>query len=499
MAAEDPRVGSVLHGRYRLVERFTAGSMGVVYRAERVGLGRGVAVKVLHESYAATDDGRRRFEVEARAMSRLSHPNCVGVMDFGVVDGAPYLVMDFVTGWTLREVIRAEGRLAPVRAVRIVRQIVAGLAHAHGQGIVHRDVKPENVIVSRIEGGGEQVNVIDFGLAKLRGNKSVTTGVALGTPGYMSPEQTIGRSVDNRADVYAVGIILFELLVGQKPFQGPDPFELMRMHREVPVPRLAQAAPGVGFSPKLEAVVQRALAKAPEDRFATMEELAYALDDTPEGQGQRGVSRRGAVLIGLGAAGLVAAIAIAMWPSAGGGEPRAGMLGVAPAPTTAAPRPDAAPAPAPAEIAVDAAEPAIEVEPDVLDGEAEDVATQRDRAAAGELGAAVRELEALREREPQRADVHYALGNLYIEQQSWPAAVSSYGAAIALDPAYVEDERLIADVVEALANNRSHKAAARLLTSQIGAPALPRLEEAMRSSNRRLRERARRVHNQIDR
>ena len=192
MVGPAPRIGTVLHDRYRIVERIGDGA-----------------------EYAATPDGLRRFEVEARAMSRLAHPNCVAVTDFGVEDGTPYLVMEFAPGKSLRELLREEEKIAPARAVAIVRQVLAGLVHAHGQGIVHRDIKPENILLASVEGHGEHVRILDFGLAKLRDDAIFTSGMALGTPGYMSPEQTLGRPVDERADVYATGILLHELIAGQ--------------------------------------------------------------------------------------------------------------------------------------------------------------------------------------------------------------------------------------------------------------------------------------------
>ncbi|HKE20143.1 MAG TPA: serine/threonine-protein kinase, partial [Kofleriaceae bacterium] len=195
MVGPDPHLGTVLHDRYLVSERLAEGAMAVVYRGERIGLKRQVAIKFLHESYASSEDGLRRFEVEARAMSRLAHPNCVAVTDFGVDNGAPYLVMDFVTGNSLRDVLEEDIRMRPTRAVAIVRQVLAGLTHAHGQGIVHRDVKPENIVVSPVEGHGEHVRILDFGLAKLRDENSVTSGLAVGTPGYMAPEQTVGERV----------------------------------------------------------------------------------------------------------------------------------------------------------------------------------------------------------------------------------------------------------------------------------------------------------------
>ena len=278
----DPRIGMVLHSRYQILQRLAEGAMAVVYRGERVRLRRPVAIKFLHESYAASEDGLRRFEREAMAMSQLAHPNCVSVTDFGLDQGAPYLVMDFIDGQSLREVLRIAQRLPPARALDVARQILAGLAHAHAHGIIHRDIKPENILVSTVEGHGEQVSILDFGLAKLRNENSVTTGLAVGTPSYMSPEQTMGERVDERVDVYATGIILYELLVGKKPFMADSPFDIMRMQREQSPPPLAIAAPDLKASPELQALITRALAKRREARFPSAAAFGAALDAVPE-------------------------------------------------------------------------------------------------------------------------------------------------------------------------------------------------------------------------
>lgn len=283
MAGPDPRIGTVLHDRYKILDRLGGGSMATVYRGERLKLRRPVAIKFLHESFTADEDGRRRFEVEARAMSRLGHPNCVAVTDFGVDDGRPYLVMDYVTGLSLREVLKLQGgRLPPKRAIALAKQVLAGLAHAHAHGIVHRDMKPDNILVTDVKGHGEQARIADFGLAKLRDDVTVTTGIALGTPSYMSPEQTLGESVDERTDIYSTGIIMYEMMVGWKPFQASDAFDLMRMHREVEAPSLASGAPDVGFSKGLEAAVHTALAKAREERHPSADVFLEVLGKVPE-------------------------------------------------------------------------------------------------------------------------------------------------------------------------------------------------------------------------
>jgi len=429
----DPRVGTVLAGRYKILERTTSGSMGVVYRAERLELKRALAIKFLNEGYAASEDGLRRFEVEARAMSRLEHPNCVPVIDFGVDQGAPYLVMDFIKGCTLGQLLTTEWRLAPPRAVAIMRQVAAGLAHAHAQRIIHRDVKPANILVSPVEGHGEHARIVDFGLAKLRDEGSFTTGIAVGTPSYMSPEQTVGEKADERADVYACGVILYELLTGVKPFQADTPFEVMRMHREATPLPLATAAAGVAISPALEAVVMRALAKPREHRFQSMSELRAAPS-----------------------------------PDAADGEP------TPPPPRGGAPV-DAAPA-----------------DPDAPFSAAQITKLQA-LAESGDLRGAIAGLEALRRAQPNEPAVHYALAGTYAEDQAWTQSVQAYRRTLELDPAYRSDSRLIADVVEALGSKQAHKQAARVIEQDLRTTALARLDEASRSSNRDLRARARKL------
>jgi len=489
----DPLVGTVLHDRYKVLERLTAGSMGVVYLAERVGLRRQVAIKVLHESYATTADGVRRFEVEARAMSRLSHPNCVAVTDFGVANSAPYLVMDFVSGESLRAIIQREGRMPAARAIEIIRQVLAGLAHAHGQRIIHRDIKPENILVSTVEGHSEQVRILDFGLAKLRDEKTVTTGIALGTPGYMSPEQTVNAKVDERADVYGAGIILYELLVGWKPFKASSPFEVMRMHREVPPPPLAHAASDLSFSRQLEEAVQRALAKQPADRFRSVEAFAKALENTPEHRGPEASRAGRGVLMATGAAIAAAAIGIFMWWSQRGSETQPERRPSAVAPRKVkkhAPRPTARPSEK--ATSADASAPV-----DQPPSQRDDVARLRALAASGDRAGAIRGLDALRRSEPRRADVYYVLGALYTETQAWKNAVEAYSTALALAPGYRSDKLLISDVVEALADNAAQERAAAVIASQLGKAALPRLEEAARSANPRLRARAEKLRSQL--
>ncbi|HKE15295.1 MAG TPA: protein kinase [Kofleriaceae bacterium] len=281
--SNDPRVGSVLQERYRILERLAVGSMGIVYRAERLLLGRSLAVKFLHASYAADPTFIQRFERETRVMGRLAHPHCVSVTDFGV-DGGPYVVMEFVDGRTLRSLLEG-GRLTVERAALITRQILAGLAHAHELGIIHRDIKPANIMMMDATGTGDHVRILDFGLATLREAHSADishSAIVIGTPNYMSPEQSVGGKADVRSDVYSTGVVLFELLTGRKPFTSDDTFELLSMHRSAPIPRLANVVPDVDFPHGLQEVIDRALAKAQEDRFQSAMDFAVALDKAIE-------------------------------------------------------------------------------------------------------------------------------------------------------------------------------------------------------------------------
>ena len=251
--------------------------MGSVYRAERLKLGRAVAIKLMHEELPDQLSSRERFEREAKLMALLEHPHCVSVIDFGVHDGKPFLVMDLVRGTSLLDVI-ARGALDLPRAAELARQILSGLAHAHELGIIHRDIKPANLMLTATTGLGEQIRILDFGLARPTEPTStkLTTGIAVGTPNYMAPEQCQGQQVDERTDLYAVGVVLFEMLTGKKPFLADDPVAVVRKHMKDPPPTLAAVAPG--DYGEFEAVVARALAKAPGDRYASAHDMSAAID-----------------------------------------------------------------------------------------------------------------------------------------------------------------------------------------------------------------------------
>jgi eukaryotic-like serine/threonine-protein kinase len=272
--------GAVLDGRYKVISPISEGAMGSVYRGERVQLGRAVAIKVMHEALPDELSSRQRFEREAKLMAMLEHPNCVSVIDFGVHDDKPFLVMELVRGTSLQELIDKHHHIDIPRAAAIMRQVLSGLAHAHELGIIHRDIKPANIMVTEQTGLSERVRILDFGLARLTDTSTkLTTGIVVGTPNYMAPEQCKGGDLDGRTDVYACGVMLFELLTGRKPFVADDPIAVVRKHISEPPPRLADVVPGVDFG-EFEAIVARALAKDPNDRFESAEAMSAAIENS---------------------------------------------------------------------------------------------------------------------------------------------------------------------------------------------------------------------------
>ncbi len=279
---EDPLIGRTLPGGYVILDLVGIGGMGRVYRAEQTTLGRTVAVKIIHPHLVGEENAAARFITEARAASRLNHPNSVGVIDFGKTpDGQLYLVMEFLRGRDLARVAYEEGPLPFRRIVDILRQVLAALSEAHHLEIIHRDLKPENIILEPMRTGGDFVKVVDFGLAKMRQEASMPSitspGIVCGTPEYMSPEQGRGDPLDARSDLYGVGVILFQLLTGRLPFEADSPTQVVLMHLSTPPPDPRKVAPDRMIGDPLVEVAFRALAKEPKDRYADADQYAEAL------------------------------------------------------------------------------------------------------------------------------------------------------------------------------------------------------------------------------
>jgi len=280
LGGADPLVGRVVGGSYLLQEVVGVGGMGRVYKAEQSTLGRTVAVKVIHPHLLGDEQTVARFYQEARASSRLNHPNSVSIIDFGRTDdGILYLAMEFLSGKDLALVMHEEGPLAVDRICDVLINTLDALGEAHELGIVHRDLKPENIILRPLRSGEDLVKVVDFGLATILGKESSITkpGLVCGTPDYMSPEQGRGDSVDGRGDLYALGVVLFELLVGHLPFIDDTPTRVVLRHLNDPVPDPRHQNPGRNISDRLADVTMKALAKDANDRFQVAREMQAAL------------------------------------------------------------------------------------------------------------------------------------------------------------------------------------------------------------------------------
>ncbi|MEA2460321.1 MAG: eukaryotic-like serine/threonine-protein kinase [Actinomycetota bacterium] len=262
----------VLGGRYRLQRKVASGAMGVVFEAEDVTLGRRVAVKLLSESLSSDNTFIERFRREARSAAALSHPNIASVFDYGEDEDSFYIVMELVEGNDLAEVLKAQGPLSPERATRIARQTADALGHAHAADLIHRDVKPANILIA----AGDRVKVTDFGIARATSDMSLTaTGSVMGTAHYLSPEQASGEPVSPRSDVYSLGIVLYEMLTGNVPFTGDNMVAIATRHASEDVPSLKESQPETADA--LDEVVRTATAKDPRSRFADGASMSRAL------------------------------------------------------------------------------------------------------------------------------------------------------------------------------------------------------------------------------
>jgi serine/threonine-protein kinase len=281
----DKLIGQVLANRYQIEHRLGEGAMGAVYRAKHVKVGRAFAVKVLHSRLLMDDKVLQRFEREAELAGRLRHPNVIGVVDVGETpDGLRYMVMDFAEGPDLASLL-AEAPMPPQRVMTLTRQMLEGLYHAHEQGLIHRDFKPENVIVERGSHNEEVPRIVDFGIAILReGGDSAagpgrltTNGLVLGTPHYMAPEQAVADPIDHRIDLFALGIIVYEMLCGKLPFDGTGA-EVARANLLLDPPPISQRVPYLDVDPLLEAFARRMMAKKRDLRPATAKVARELLD-----------------------------------------------------------------------------------------------------------------------------------------------------------------------------------------------------------------------------
>ncbi|MGH9550597.1 MAG: serine/threonine protein kinase, partial [Terriglobales bacterium] len=272
--------GTIIVDQYRVDATLGGGGMGSVYRCTDMMVNRSVAIKFLHPHLLVTSKWSLRFQQEAKAIGRLRHPNIIQLHQFSAGHESPFIVMDYVEGVPLSDVLSKETKLSVVRTVQIMSQVASALAHAHENGVVHRDLKPSNIIV--VEGTQDEVKILDFGIAKISDEdltpaQLTQTGEVFGSPNYMSPEQCAGKKIDSRSDQYSFGCVLFECLTGTPPFASDSPIQLMMQQISEAPPTLKEASLGQRFPEHLEQICKKLLAKAPENRFDNMDQVGRVL------------------------------------------------------------------------------------------------------------------------------------------------------------------------------------------------------------------------------
>jgi tRNA A-37 threonylcarbamoyl transferase component Bud32 len=287
----DPLIGIEVD-RYRIIRRIGEGGMGIVYEAEHIVIEKKVALKVLRDDFSNRPEVVERFKQEAKAASRIGNEHIVDISDFGVTpNGASYFVMEMLDGEDLANVLSRDGTLPVTRAADILAQCCRALSAAHAKGIVHRDMKPENIFLCARDGRPDFVKIVDFGIAKMSdidtpgepGRKLTKTGMIFGTPEYMSSEQAAGKPLDHRVDIYALGVIFYEMLTGRVPFVGDTFMGILTQHMFESPPPLTTVNPNVNVSPAIEAFIGRALAKEADDRFPSCDDMGQALDRAMRG------------------------------------------------------------------------------------------------------------------------------------------------------------------------------------------------------------------------
>ncbi|MFN8553337.1 MAG: serine/threonine-protein kinase [Candidatus Obscuribacterales bacterium] len=275
--------GSIFAQRYEIIDEIGKGATSTVYRAKQIQIGRVVALKVMHPHMLREEVNKKRFEQEAKATAALSHPNLVLVQDYGMSPlGRPFIVMDYVDGPSLDTIFANQGRLTSQQFLDVFIQCCKGLAHAHKRGVIHRDIKPSNIRLYKDEHNIVTAKILDFGIAKLftqdeEALKMTETGAVMGSPAYMSPEQSRAEQVDHRTDIYSLGIVMFQAATGYLPFKGKDIFETLYKHIYEQPPSFASLELGFRIPNTVEAIIQKTLQKDPAQRYQNMEELQQDL------------------------------------------------------------------------------------------------------------------------------------------------------------------------------------------------------------------------------
>jgi len=509
--------GAIVGGRYVIEAAVGEGGIGQVYRAKHKFLRTTVAIKLLHPSADSRVSDSRRFEREAFALGKVAHDNCLAITDFGEHEGRPYLVTEFLDGRSLGDVAHEEGRFEVGRALDLLAQLLRALGHAHDQGVVHRDLKPDNIILIDRHGHREFVKVLDFGLAKLLGETLAEegggdltqTGITFGTPRYMAPEQIVGGEIGPQTDLYAVSCIGYRLLSGRAPFEHDDPHDLLMAHCTEVAPSFAEL--GIhDIPPVVEEMIRRGLAKKPEDRFpdaraylqaidacfasavspATTRSIRKsdraahsAIDRVPprvdEGPAPRQPKRRAWVPIAAIGATLVAIAIIAAVASSG-------------------PQGDSR---------VSESVAASDGDTDVVSADSdeyvfEEPGLQEVRALVdnGRIDAAIAKLGPKVKSGKYEGRAAFLLGTLYFRKMYWSDGFDAYAIAISRDPSYRSHPVVLANAVAGLGSRSKPHLAERFIRKHLGAEVLPVLDEAAANAkHKHHRERAAKLARELRR
>jgi serine/threonine protein kinase len=516
----DPIIGRTLAGRYEVLARLGAGSVGVVYQGRDVQLDRLVAIKVLQQRAAASPEWRRRFEREARALSALAHPNIVPVTASGIDGAVAYLVMELLQGRTLADLIN-EGPVAPERALDIVCQTLRGLAAAHDQAIAHRDLNPANIFLQATPDRADHVRLLDLGVTMFLesadspavAENASRAGAVIGTPAYMSPEQVRGERVDTRADIYAAGAILFQLLAGRPPYVAGTPEGVMKAHDVEPIPSLVKERPELSMARLVQPVIDRAMAKRPADRYPKALWMLSALEAIGPGapvtsagaqlapsspaarRARQGGSRpwRTAIAVVVLAASVITGVKLLdrhRGPESESARPVASQVPAAnqqTPPTPPAPAPAQPPPPATAAATQTQTKPASaaargkrardpwqESVPEALKPIRESLerGTRLNEASLGPAYAYARQ-------NPGDPRPWLLIGHVY-SQINWVSdSVERYQRAYRADPTSRGDPQMLEDLLKAAAHRVAGPNAARVIRNIYGAEALPALDKAI--------------------
>jgi serine/threonine-protein kinase len=488
----DPLVGAVIDDRYTIVDAIGGGGVGTVYRANDSKLDRSVALKVLHEQLVSVETLGKRFEQEARILASLRHPNIVTVMDYGVFEVRPYFVMELLEGRSLRDRL-SEGLPDSEEAVAVIKQTLRGLAYAHAKGIAHRDLKPDNVFLQSIGDDEVHVRLLDFGFAKLLTEDSADgaaltrAGQVFGTPAYMAPEQASAAPTDARTDVYAVGIMLYELAAGRRPFEGPAP-EVLKQHLIADVPPISTFRADRAPTPALDAVLARALAKDPDQRYADASVMLTAIDELelpifrpepketqrawPVTQAMAPVAppRKMPMLVPAIAAGavvIVSLLACLVVVVATSAEPDEAVTTQTNDETPAEPQEVEEAVQAPVQDEYPWTEPipeALARTKALLDG---------GRVPSGSSDSRLRTYA---RQNPRDGRAPALLGRTYLARGWRPDAIEEYEKALELTPNLVTDEATLQDVITLGLHSATHRRATVLLARHWGATARPYVE-----------------------